>query len=103
MLPRLHLAKKDIENYHERYLRNHRYTLRNSTANRNVSHFINSARNLKYLKEDEIIDDKTFQIGIANIISRFIVEEISDKVSSVILKPLIFNSLREIYHNLEER
>ncbi len=102
MLPRLQLSRKDIENDRERYLRNLGYALRNSPTNRNVSYLIHSARNLKCLKKNEIIDDETFHLGIANIISRFIIEEVSDRVSSVILKSFISDSLGEMYRDLEK-
>jgi hypothetical protein len=55
---------------------------------------IKSARNLRLLREEGIVDDTVLTLWTANVVSRFIIEEISDKAASVIMRTF-FSSLEE--------
>lgn len=69
-----------------------RYDSRNSSTNRNVRHLIKSANNLRLLRDEGIVDDTVLSLWTANIISRFIIEEISDKAASVIMRTFFSSS-----------
>lgn len=80
MHPRLEMSEEN--NAPGKYVKDQR----DSSTEKNIRQFTDSAEYLNRLKEKEIIDDATFRLGIANIITSFIIKEINDKVYKVILK-----------------
>lgn len=93
------MVEEDIKNELKEFLRNRRHASRN---NRNIRRLISWVGYLNLLKEDEILDDKTFDSAIASVASAFIISEINDKVYRVILKIFTPNSLEEISRDLEK-